>query len=208
MKKYDAVAFDLLTALLDSWTLWESVAGGRDKAMSWRATYLEYTYGAGAYRPYEALVAQSAAHAGLPESLADELVSRWDELTAWPGVTDTLRALSTRYRLAIVTNCSEELAQRAAARAGVFSAIVSSERAGFYKPHERPYRMMLEEIGTLPQRTLFVAGSPFDLLGATRAGMPVFWHNQVGLPCPPNLPRPIAESRDFAALHEVLGHDA
>jgi 2-haloalkanoic acid dehalogenase type II len=208
LKKYDAVAFDLLTALLDSWTLWESVAGSRDKAMSWRAAYLQSTYGAGAYRPYEALVAESAAQVGLPVALADELVARWDELTAWPGVTEGLRAMSAHYRLAIVTNCSERLAQRAAARAGVFSAIVSAERAGFYKPHERPYRLMLEELGTLPQRTLFVAGSPFDLLGATRVGMPVFWHNHVGLPCPADLPRPVAESRDFSALSELLSHDA
>jgi len=27
MRKYDAVLFDLLTALPDSWTLWNSVAG-------------------------------------------------------------------------------------------------------------------------------------------------------------------------------------
>jgi 2-haloacid dehalogenase len=205
LKKYDAVAFDLLTALLDSWTLWESVAGSRERALSWRAAYLECTYGAGPYRPYEDLVDQSAAQVGLPRSMVGQLVSRWDELAPWPGVVATLRVLRDQYRLAVVTNCSEELAERAAARAGEFDVIVSSQRAGYYKPHERPYQLMLEELGVPAARTLFVAGSPFDLPGATRVGMPVFWHNHIGLSRPPGLPLPLAESRDFLDVHAVLG---
>ena len=33
-----------------------------------------------------------------------------------------------------------------------------------------------------PAQALFVAGSPADLPGATSVGMPVFWHNRLGLP--------------------------
>ena len=43
--KYDAVVFDLLTALLDSWTLWNDVAGSPEAGMKWRRRYLEITYG-------------------------------------------------------------------------------------------------------------------------------------------------------------------
>ena len=50
--KYDAVVFDLLTALLDSWTLWNAVAGSEEAGMRWRRRYLEITYGCGSYRPY------------------------------------------------------------------------------------------------------------------------------------------------------------
>ena len=59
--KYDAVVFDLLTALLDSWTLWNDVAGSPETGMTWRRRYLEITYGCGAYRPYEKLVREAAA---------------------------------------------------------------------------------------------------------------------------------------------------
>lgn len=31
-RRYDAVLFDLLTALLDSWTLWSTIAGGEPQA--------------------------------------------------------------------------------------------------------------------------------------------------------------------------------
>ena len=33
-----------------------------------------------------------------------------------------------------------------------------------------------------PERTLFVAGSASDVPGAKGVGMPVYWHNRVGLP--------------------------
>ena len=94
--KYDAVIFDLLTALIDSWSLWNDVAGSPDAGMKWRRRYLEITYGCGPYRPYETLV-------------------------------------------------------RAA-------------------------------LGTAPARTLFVAGSASDVPGAKGVGMPVYWHNRIGLP--------------------------
>ena len=50
--KYDAVVFDLLTALLDSWTLRNAVAGSAADGMRWRRRYLEITYGCGTYSPY------------------------------------------------------------------------------------------------------------------------------------------------------------
>jgi hypothetical protein len=78
--KYDAVVFDLLTALLDSWTLWNAVAGSEEAGMKWRRRYLEITYGCGTYRPYETLVREAAADAGLPASLGGELERRWLEL--------------------------------------------------------------------------------------------------------------------------------
>jgi len=40
VRRYDAVAFDLLTALIDSWTLWNAVAGSADAGLRWRRRYL------------------------------------------------------------------------------------------------------------------------------------------------------------------------
>ena len=198
--RYDAILFDLLTALLDSWTLWNAVAGDAERGSRWRAAYLRHTYAAGAYRPYETLVAEAASLTGYPRPWADELAVRWDELQPWPDVTETLDALRPKFRLGIVTNCSEVLAQRAARRAGSFDVIVSAERAGFYKPDPRTYRLALNELGLDPGRTLFVAGSPLDLVGAANVGMPVFWHNHIGMPAPEGSPPPTAESREFGDL--------
>jgi 2-haloalkanoic acid dehalogenase type II len=184
--RYDAVAFDLLTGLLDSWTLWNRVAGGPDAGHCWRAEYLRLTYGAGRYRPYQQLVAESAEAAGLPCTATSELVRRWSELAPWPEVRSVLTMLAGRSQLAIVTNCSEPLAAAAVDRTGMeFAVVVSAERAGWYKPQPQPYALALQELGLTADRVLFVAGSPADIAGAAGVGMPVFWHNRIGLPMPP-----------------------
>src|SRR4051812_878357 len=48
-RRYDAVVFDLLTALIDSWSLWNAVAGSAEAGMRWRRRYLQLTYQAGVY---------------------------------------------------------------------------------------------------------------------------------------------------------------
>jgi 2-haloacid dehalogenase len=53
---YDAVVFDLLTALIDSWTLWNRAAGSAEHGLRWRRAYLALTYAAGPYRPYADIV--------------------------------------------------------------------------------------------------------------------------------------------------------
>jgi 2-haloacid dehalogenase len=73
-----AVLFDLLTALLDSWTLWNAAAGAEARGRAWRAQYLRLTYGCGAYRPYEDLVRAAAVATGLPASAAQALEARPD----------------------------------------------------------------------------------------------------------------------------------
>ena len=179
--KYDAVVFDLLTALIDSWTLWNDIAGSPDAGLAWRRRYLEITYGSGAYRPYETLVRDAARDVGLPQSLGDDLDKRWDELKPWPEAREVLKRLSVP--MAVATNCSIRLGRRAADRVGVpFKVVVTAESVGFYKPRPEPYRAVLAALGTAPERTLFVAGSASDVPGAKGVGMPVYWHNRIGLP--------------------------
>jgi len=88
-----AVLFDLLTALLDSWTVWNSVAGseaaGGDVARRVSASDLRMR----AYVPYEQLVRTAARTAGLPDAAADTLDERWVELAAWSGAQEALDAL-------------------------------------------------------------------------------------------------------------------
>ena len=68
-RRYDAVLFDLLTALLDSWSLWNAVAGSEQAGRRWRTAYLAITYRAGRYQPYEELVATAAESVGLSAQL-------------------------------------------------------------------------------------------------------------------------------------------
>jgi 2-haloacid dehalogenase len=186
--RFGAIIFDLLTALLDSWTLWGDVAGDEEVGARRRRRSLELIYASGAYRPYEEIVAEAAGDAGF----AHELLARWDELQPWPEAPAVLRDLARDHRLALVTNTSQALAERAAARLGVdVDVLVSAEAVGFYKPRPEPYRAAIEALAV---PALFVAGSAGDVPGAQGVGLPVVWHNRVGAPAAGGEPLAVIET--------------
>lgn len=202
---YRAVLFDLLTGLVDSWTLWDRVAGSTDDGRRWRAAYLRNTYATGTYRPYETLVAEAAAEAGLDPGLSQTLAQRYGELAPWPEAPAVLGRIAERVPLGVVTNCSETLGRIAAARVGVpFRVIVTAERADHYKPHPATYALALDEIGVPAEACLFVAGSPFDLFGTATAGLDTYWHDRIGMDVPPGAPAPAHHERSLHRLEEIV----
>lgn len=202
-----AIIFDLLTALLDSWTLWNIAANNDpDQGRKWRARYLELTFGCGSYKPYEDLVRISAHDVGLSKEAPETLIAEWDKLQPWPEVKAVLRQLKAQgYKLGVVTNCSTKLGRRALARCETsFDAFVTAEEAGFYKPHPNTYRDIISALNVSPEEALFVAGSNGDVVGAAAAGMQVVWHNRIGLPSLPGS-SPLTEAKSLdGALGEFL----
>ena len=163
----DAVLFDLLSGLLDSWSLWNDIAGSASTGRAWRDEYLAVTYAAGDYQPYESLVADAARRQGLDPLLAAELTARWDELAPWPEAPAVVAAIAQTAPVGVVTNCSEDLGRRAAARVGAaFDVIVTAESAGAYKPRPEPYQRAIGQLGLPADNVLFVAGSRYDVAGA------------------------------------------
>ncbi len=207
-----AVLFDLLSALVDSWSLWDDIAGGEAPGRRWRMEYLRLTYGTGAYVPYLDLVADSAEAVGMPRTHAYELERRWDELSPWPPAGAVLTELARERPLAVATNCSEAMGQRAAALVGApFRAVVTAETAGFYKPDPRVYLAGVEGLaagaGSPAPRTdevLFVAGSPLDIRGATRAGLTVVWHNPTRMSGGGAEVLALSVIHDLRELHSIL----
>ncbi|KAI1754860.1 putative 2-deoxyglucose-6-phosphate phosphatase [Xylaria castorea] len=190
-----AIVFDLLTALINSWDLWDAStpSGTPAEGRRWRDRYLQITFGAGAYAPYEDLVKQAAQDVGLPLSAPEALLREWEHLPAWPEAGGILQSLRKRgYKLAVVTNCSRHLGhlaargvEKSASEGGgegfTFDAVITAEESGFYKPVKAAYEAILVTISVEPGDVLFVAGSAGDVQGATDAGMKVVWHNKVGL---------------------------
>lgn len=196
-----AVLFDLLTALLDSWTSWNHAAGSESAGRAWRAAYLRRTYGCGQYIAYEKLVREAAAEVGLPESAALALEANWLKLTPWSGTLDALQALRPHCKLAIVTNCSIHLGTQAAELFPIhWDAIVTAEEAGMYKPDPLPYRLALGKLGVVAHEAAFVAGSSYDMFGTATLGLRTYWHNRVSLPLVAGAQPPEVESPTLDAL--------
>jgi len=202
--RIEAIAFDLLTALIDSWSLWIGVAGEAALGRAWRTASLRRVTGAGAYRPYEDILREATAEVGLPPARAEVLLARWDALEPWPEAPVVLRVLAGR-RLAVLTNCSQGLAERATAiTGGDFEVVMSAERAGAYKTDPRAYQAMLSALGLAPERVLFVAGSAHDVPGAGAAGLPVYWSNRARLAVPAGAPPPVIDAPDLSALPDLV----
>ncbi|MDE4915252.1 HAD-IA family hydrolase [Methylobacterium sp. 092160098-2] len=206
---FRAVAFDLLTALMDSWSLWVAVAGEDALGRRWRRESLQRVTTAGAYRPYEVIVREAAQTVGLTQVRADELLERWasGELRPWPEAHDVLVQLASEgWKTAVVTNCSQRLAEAAASATGhAFDAIVSAERAGVYKTDPRAYQAGLAALGNLaPVEVLFVAGSAHDVPGAGLVGMPVYWSNRFHDKVPAGAPLPLLNAPDLRQLPGLL----
>jgi 2-haloacid dehalogenase len=201
--RYDAVVFDLLTALLDSWSLWNEAVGDVALGRRWRGEYLKLTYAIGGYRPYEDLVAEAARAQGIGKLPVKGLLSRWDELQPWPEAPSVLAEVAQNAKIGVVTNCSDELGQRAVQRTTVdFDVVITAQAAGAYKPRREPYLLALNQLSLPAERVLFVAGSPYDIAGAGGVGMPVWWHNRIHMERG-NLPPPVAE---HASLIPLPGH--
>ncbi len=203
--RYVAVGFDLLTALLDTWSLWSEVAGDRELGMRWHGASQELLRGK-RYRPFEEIVREAATQVGLDAKRPAELLRRWGrDFTPWPDVPHVLERLDGTRRF-IVTNCSRKLGRLAAFRAGRFELVVTAEEAGAYKPDPLPYRMALDRLGLDSAEVLFVAGSAHDVGGAARVGMDVYWANRGGAPAPTD-GAALREEPDFRGLLETLGWD-
>jgi 2-haloacid dehalogenase len=181
--QYRAVMFDLLTALLNSWSLWNTVAGSEEVGFEWRKKYLQLTYQAGPYRSYEGIIKEAAQAVGIPDARADALIQRWGELAPWPETPQVVRALLEQVPVAVATNASLALGHIAVGCLRMtVPVVVTAEEAGYYKPHPQPYRLALQRLGYDAESVLFVAGSAADVPGASAVGMPVFWHNRRRLP--------------------------
>ena len=179
---FDAVLFDLLSALMDSWSLWDDLAGDTDLGRKWRMHYLNAASHAVGYTPYLSLVGDSAKAVGISHLQALGLGTRWNELSPWPEAPTLIAKLASKTKIGVVTNCSEELGYKCTNRLGTqFDVVVTAERAGCYKPNPKIYQEAIAEIGLVPERILYVAGSPLDVGGAAAVGMSVYWHNRIGL---------------------------
>jgi 2-haloacid dehalogenase len=202
--RFAAIAFDLLTALVDSWSLWIDVAGEEALGRKWRSTSLQMVTATGTYQPYESILREATRRVGLPLDRTEALLARWGELRPWPEARGVLNRLQGR-RLAIVTNCSQRLAELAAmTTGGRFEVIMSAERAGAYKTDPRAYLAAAKALGLAPEAILFVAGSAHDVPGAGRADMKVYWSNRQRLPVPEGAPMPLVDAPDLNALPELL----
>lgn len=92
------------------------------------------------------------------------------------GVVEVLAQLRERFKLGIITNAydGEEQRKRIAVSGlhDYFDEILISGDVGVYKPDPKIFHMLLNRIGVVPEKALYVGDSiKYDVAGANFAGM-------------------------------------
>jgi 2-haloacid dehalogenase len=128
------------------------------------------------------------------------------ELDLHIDIPEGVRALRTSgLRLVTLTNGSTDVAERLLASAGIhseFEQLISVDSAGVWKPAPGSYRHAAEICGVPLDQMLLVAVHPWDIDGASRAGMRTGWINRSGVPYPSYF---IPPEFTVSALTELVG---
>jgi 2-haloacid dehalogenase len=110
----------------------------------------------------------------------EEVAAFGGSVGEWPAFPDSpaaLARLASRFRLAVITNCDDDLFAASNRRLGVtFDWIVTAEQVGSYKPSRRNFEVAFGRIGVPRERILHVAQSLFhDHVPAKELGLTTAW---------------------------------
>jgi 2-haloacid dehalogenase len=101
-------------------------------------------------------------------------VGQWP---AFPDSAESLQRLQERFKLAVITNCDDDLFAQSERRLGVsFDYVITAQQAGSYKPDHANFRLAFERIDEPRERILHVAQSLYhDHVPAKALGMTSVW---------------------------------
>jgi len=103
-----------------------------------------------------------------------EMHAKYGEL--FPDAVETIKALkSLGLHVGIITDSDNDYIESHLKALGIydlFDSITTSEEAGYFKPHPRPFQLALEKAGVKPEEALYVGDNPRkDCVGAKTVGM-------------------------------------
>jgi 2-haloacid dehalogenase len=103
----------------------------------------------------------------------------------FPDIRPVLQALKrTRRRpVGLLSNASVTMltaAVKAAELYPLFDALISAEQTGLFKPAPEVYALAPARFGVAPAEIAYVSAHPWDVAGATAAGLTAIWLNRDG----------------------------
>jgi 2-haloacid dehalogenase len=201
MNRLQVVAFDVNETLSDLAPMsqcFADVGAPELVAKTWFASLLRDGFAlaaAGSYSSFAAL-ADGALRTVLAghsldrdiDSAVSYILDGFAELDVHPDIPDGVRALGAAgLRMVTLTNGSTDVAERLLTKAGLrsqFEQMISVDSAGVWKPAPGSYRHAADICGVPIDHMLLVAVHPWDIDGATRAGMRTAWINRSRAPYP------------------------
>jgi 2-haloacid dehalogenase len=130
----------------------------------------------------------------------------WQQLEPFEDAVEGLNRLKGRYRLVGLSNGEQWFLEHLAKNRirFDFDAIISVEKAEFFKPHPAVYRTAARILGVEPGEIMMVASHSFDIMGARACGFRGAYVNRYGLPFDETPFQPDLTLADFHQLADYL----
>lgn len=187
------LAFDVYGTLIDTQgitTALEKHVGARaaDFSRAWREKQLEYSFRRGLMRKYENFAACTAHaldytserfQAPLAPRDREALLGAYQVLPAFADAAEGLaQSKQAGFRLFAFSNGSAAAVETLLAHAGIrhfFADVVSVDEIRSFKPDPATYAHFLKRAGAAAAEAWLISSNPFDVIGATAAGMRAAW---------------------------------
>ncbi|EEE37983.1 haloacid dehalogenase, type II [Rhodobacteraceae bacterium KLH11] len=156
----------------------------------WRLKQLEYTWlrsMMNSYRSFWEITEESLVYTlnsiGVQSDKAarDRLMDKYLHLDPHSDCISALNALSGK-PLAILSNGNQEILDALVKNTGLddkLNAVLSIDKAGIFKPHDRAYDLVEQTLQVKPENTVFVSSNAFDACAAKNYGFQVAWIERV-----------------------------
>ncbi len=142
------------------------------------------------------------------DEAVQHVMSGFTALSVHPDVPDGVRALrDLGLRLVTLTNGSTAVSDQMLGRAGLreaFETLLSVEDAGAWKPGPASYAYAARTCGVEAAEMLLVAVHPWDIDGASRAGLSTAWVSRAGTDYPGHFRPPTHTVRALPELAALL----
>lgn len=134
------------------------------------------------YQPYKAVLAGVVEgfgrRFGFPVGSAERevLAASVPSWQPFPDTVEVLRALSSRYRLAVISNIDDDLFAATAPQLGVaFDLVVTAEQARCYKPDPAIFELALRRLAVEPRHIVHVAEGVTEVPPVRQLGCATIW---------------------------------
>ncbi|MQA85735.1 MAG: haloacid dehalogenase type II [Streptosporangiales bacterium] len=194
----EALAFDMYGTLVDPISVrrrLEETVGDAAAAVAeqWRSKQLEYTFrltAMGRYLDFAEVTARGLDYALLAtgqtidETQRQELLAEYQRLAPYPDTVGGLRRLAAAgHPMVVFSNGTPAMLDALLDTTGLRELVpeaVSVDEVRAYKPAPAVYRHLTERLGHPPEQVMLVSSNPFDIVGATAAGLRAAWCNRSG----------------------------
>jgi len=185
--------------------------GDKAQAVStlWRTKQLEYTWLRSLMHRYvnfaqvtrEALDYALESHGIEDESLRQDLLNAYHQLSCYPEVPEILQKLKQQgLGTSILSNGSFEMIESGVRNSGLkelLDGVFSVETIRIFKPDPQVYQLAVDQLGCDPQEILFFSSNAWDVSGSATFGFQAVWVNRFGQ-APERLPgNPVLEIKSL-----------